>query len=143
MDQVETGQSAARPVLLSDYLGAHPPSKVAEVRTGAWNVGSTGGFDFSQWSGSATRKAVLERVWATSREYRDLRHRLESARAESATPEEAEEALSAARDLVLRSETSCYFFWGDSWVPKAAAQLDAAQEKLQRVAQLLGPGTEG
>lgn len=143
MEQVEHGEYPVRPVLLGDYLAEHRPSRRAEVRTGAWNVGSTGGFDFSQWAGSASQKAALERVWETSRTYRLLRRRLDAATDEDNHYPEAEEALHAAHDLILRSETSCYFFWGDSWVPKAQVQLDAAQEELQRAAGLLGSGNKG
>ena len=127
-----------RPVLISDYLAEHPPEEGARVQTGAWNVGTTGGFDFSQWAGSARQKAVMERVWDTSRRYARLHRKVESAGRCSA---EAEDMLQRARELILRSETSCYFFWGDSWTPKAAAQLDAADERLRQAEELLGAKT--
>jgi hypothetical protein len=38
-----------------------------------------------------------------------------------------------ARRLVLESETSCYLFWGDSWIPKLYELTGAARERLRRV----------
>lgn len=140
MEQVERGGYPVEPTLISEYLERHPPKTEAKVRTGAWNVGTTGGFDFSQWAGSPRQKAVLERVWETSQRYRRLQHRLAAAGDEG--PEEARELLRQAHETILRSETSCYFFWGDSWVPKAEALLDMAEGKLDRARELLGAGGE-
>ena len=138
MERIEAGDYPVRPALISDYLAAHPARRAAEVRTGAWNVGTTGGFDFAQWAGSPTQKAVLEQVWQTSQHYRYAQHHLESRRAEGHVPQEAEDLLDSAREALLRAETSCYFFWGDSWTPKAQEHLQAAEDCLRRARDLLG-----
>jgi len=138
MERVDADDYPVRPTLISEYLERHPARRTAEVRTGAWNVGTTGGFDFAQWAGSPTQKAVLEQVWQTSQHYRYVQHEFESRRANASHVLEAEAALQAARDAVLRAETSCYFFWGDSWTPKARQHLDAAEDQLQRARNALG-----
>ena len=52
MERVRGGKSDVIPVTLSAYLGRHPPTTEAQVQTGAWNIGSSAGYDFSRWIGS-------------------------------------------------------------------------------------------
>jgi hypothetical protein len=143
MDRVRGGRYPVHPVLISRYLSEQPAHRVANVRTGAWNVGTTGGFDFSQWAGSATQKAVLEEVWNVSRRYRYLRRHLDSLPAEMRYPSQAEELLRSAREDILRAQTSCYFFWGDSWTPRARELVGDASRKLHRTQELLGATRQG
>jgi len=56
MEEVRLSEFPVIPVGLSDYLKRNPPSARAEVQTGAWNVGSTSGCDFTQWAGSERQK---------------------------------------------------------------------------------------
>jgi alpha-amylase/alpha-mannosidase (GH57 family) len=140
MERVRADEYPLRPTLISQYLSEQPAHRLAEVRTGAWNVGTTGGFDFSQWAGSPGQKAVLEKVWHASERYRYLRHHLDSLPAETRFPGEPEELVRSAREDILRAETSCYFFWGDSWTPKAEELVTQAGRKLRRAQELLrGP----
>ncbi len=41
--------------------------------------------------------------------------------------------LAEARRLVLESETSCYLFWGDDWLPKLSVITDAAGALLDEL----------
>ncbi|NIM50480.1 MAG: glycoside hydrolase family 57 [Armatimonadetes bacterium] len=138
MESIHRGAYLLRPTLISRYLSEHPAHHTAEVRTGAWNVGMTGGFDFAQWAGSPTQKAVLKEVWHASQDYRYLRHHLDSLPAESRRAGEPEELVRSAHEDILRAETSCYFFWGDTWTPKARELVESAKQKLQRARQVLG-----
>lgn len=133
MERLETEGYPLSPMLISEYLGQHPPRRKAQVRTGAWNIGHTDGLDFSQWSGSQGQKAALERLWRTSEEQRRLQARLEAGDGPAAG-----ELLAQAREMVLRAETSCFFFWGDSWTPRALALLEEADRALVRARELLG-----
>jgi len=139
MERIQAGNYPVRPTFLKDYLAEHPPTQTAMVRTGAWNIGTRGGFDFSQWAGSEKQKAVLERVWEADKTYRHLLHEAESGGG-NGDLDRARSALSDAHSLILNSETSCYFFWGDSWIPKAEAQLDQADSRLQQAQQILQKG---
>lgn len=137
MERVQADDYPLQPTRISDYLAGHPPERRATVRTGAWNVGTTGGFDFSQWAGSPKQKQVLEQVWEVSHRYRRTQARAED------LSEQGERALTDAHDFILRAETSCYFFWGESWTPKAAALVEKAEHKLEQVREELGVGPEG
>ena len=140
MERIEAGDYPLTPILISEYIADHPPERAAEVRTGAWNVGTAGGSDFSQWAGSPTQKAVLEEVWQSSERYRHLERKLRVLRAEGEAPYEAASLLQSAHDAILRAETSCYFFWGDSWTPKARNHLREAEQKLRAAQELLTAG---
>jgi hypothetical protein len=122
-----------RPVLISDYLKGHPATEAATARTGAWNVASTSGLDFSQWAGSPTQKRAIEEVFKVTGRFQAL-----SRKAGRKAPREAREALAQARRLNLEAETSCFLFWGDAWIPQlyertgpALRLLDEAEARLK------------
>jgi alpha-amylase/alpha-mannosidase (GH57 family) len=133
MDRVRSGESPVRPVLISDYLRGHPAAEAATARTGAWNVASTSGLDFSQWAGSPTQKRAIEEVFKVTGRFQAL-----SRKAGRKAPREAREALAQARRLNLEAETSCFLFWGDAWIPQlyertgpALRLLDEAEARLK------------
>ena len=43
---------------------------------------------------------------------------------------------------LLRAETSCHFFWGESWVPRCHRDLNQARERLDRLASTLAASEE-
>jgi hypothetical protein len=133
MEQVRGGEFPITPVSLSAYLADNPPVALAQVQTGAWSVGSTSGYDRSQWAGSERQRAAAIAVSDLSARYWDLRERLP---AQCMSP-----ALECARTLILEAQTSCFLFWGEAWLPHlyartvpAAAQLDAAEAALHAAA---------
>ncbi|NJP04227.1 MAG: glycoside hydrolase family 57 [Chloroflexaceae bacterium] len=122
MEQVRRGETAGRPIFISNYLdrfGAHGRVK---VNTGAWNTGWHHGVGFVQWTGSQMQKDALERVRITS----DALHELYAEMGDSYNMEQA-------RWHVLRAETSCNFYWGEAWVDRCHADLDQAWEFLNRL----------
>ncbi|OSM07283.1 hypothetical protein [Magnetofaba australis] len=129
MEHCQTTEYPLRPVTLSAHLKAHPPTRSAHVETGAWNVGSSSGMDFSQWAGSETQQAGLTRLHALCDRY----WRLQEATTTQSGP--AADALQAARERLLLSETSCYLFWGDDWVPQLHDHLDAVEALLTQSEQ--------
>jgi len=125
MERVRSNQMTARPISLSRFLAENPPQGEVEVQTGAWNVGSTSGYDFSQWAGSDSQRKALEAIWQLSRRYQ------ECARSFSANREGiTDPALRRARECILRAETSCYLFWGDAWIPKLYEAIGLAHQRL-------------
>jgi hypothetical protein len=42
-------------------------------------------------------------------------------------------ALDEARRLVLEAETSCFLFWGESWIPHLYERTDPAARLLEEV----------
>jgi hypothetical protein len=129
---VRRGESAVTPVALPAYLDHYPPTSEAQVQTGAWNVGSTSGNDFSQWIGSAAQRRAQEEVNQLSRRYWDLNRQSGHLGADERT------ALAEARCLVLEAQTSCFLFWGNAWIPQLNARTEAAGHALDRVAQAAG-----
>jgi len=144
MEHVRGGEYPVRPVGLSDYLAEHPPVAHAQVQTGAWNVGSTSGFDFSQWAGSAGQRRAGEALAALSRRWWLLNGRAAD------LPASARDELAHVRRQVLEGETSCYLFWGDDWLPQLDAIIGAAERRLDALESLptrstsaAGPGESG
>jgi alpha-amylase/alpha-mannosidase (GH57 family) len=124
MENVRAGRSAICPVLISEYLQSHAPAHEVHVQTGAWNVAQTSGHDFSQWSGSEVQRGAIAEVNRLSRRY----HALAADRTVARSDE-----LAAAHRLLLESETSCYLFWGDAWVPRLYEKTIQVGALLDRV----------
>jgi alpha-amylase/alpha-mannosidase (GH57 family) len=124
MEEVRLSEFPVIPVGLSDYLKRNPPSARAEVQTGAWNVGSTSGCDFTQWAGSERQKMAAGVIHELSRRYWDLRRR------EPELSDGGKRALEDARSLILEGETSCFLFWGDAWLPHLNLRMSRARREL-------------
>ena len=119
-----------RPAFVHDYLGRHGAHGEVLVRAGAWNTGDHSGVGFVQWTGSQAQRDALARVQEVSRIVRSARDR-----ALRASPGDADLArrFEDAYWHVLRAETSCHFFWGEAWVGRCHADLDAALAVLPAV----------
>jgi len=136
MDKVVSHKMSVTPVMISDYINHHnKPADSVEVRTGAWNVGTTSGYDFSQWEGSETQKKAMKEVWNISTQYHQLKEQAIQTRKENSS--KAESLLKQAEDWLLRAETSCYFFWGDSWLPKVYENTTQARNFLTEAEHVL------
>jgi alpha-amylase/alpha-mannosidase (GH57 family) len=135
MDRVRSGSTQIRPILISDFLDRNAPEREAIVRTGAWNVGNTSGYDFSQWAGSDQQRRAIDKIFDASRRYWGL--------TKTALPENARRTLGAARDLILESETSCFLFWGDAWIPKLYERTSRVEELLDTVERASGHRERG
>jgi alpha-amylase/alpha-mannosidase (GH57 family) len=125
MAQVRSGSTSVRPVLISRFIGRHGPAGEAHVQTGAWNVANTSGYDFAQWAGSEAQREAIAKIFEVSGRYWRL--------AETGVPQAVRGDLERARQLILESETSCYLFWGDDWVPRLYERTDRVEELLNTV----------
>lgn len=121
IEMIKRKEADVQLVKMSDYLKKNPPVDAATVNTGAWNVASTSGYDFSQWNGSDSQKRAIEALFKTSRKYWELKN---------SKGYKNNVRLEAARRFILDAETSCYLFWGDAWIPKIYEKLDAAVKLL-------------
>ncbi len=115
MEPMRKGDCAITPIKISEYIEENPPETYVEVRTGAWNVADTSGYDFRQWEGTEKQKAGIEELWATSRAYHKLGKRI---------PE--------IEEHILRAETSCNLFWGDAWVHRIYEETKIAKELIRK-----------
>lgn len=132
LDWVRRQATEIEPIFIQDYLDRHGAEGEVTVRTGAWNTGWHHGSDFVQWTGSGAQKTALDRVHAFSAELHQLADRLtESERADAVLAG----ALEGALWRLLRSETSCNLYWGESWVDRVHGDLDIGQGHLERLRQ--------
>lgn len=122
LERVREGAAGVKPTFISDYLDAHGASGEVSVDTGAWNTGWHHGRGFTQWTGSQAQKDVLNR-------YKLVSTALAEAEAEARSPEQAA-LIEESRWHLLRAETSCNIYWGESWVHRADQDLDAAMRAL-------------
>lgn len=135
MERVRGGDCAIRPVALGHHLRQLGPSARAQVQTGAWNIGGNPGLDLSQWAGSEGQGAAVSEVGRLSARYWALRRRVD--RLEADVRASLEVGLGRAHQLILESETSCFLFWGDAWIPHLYERTVPADQELQRVAATL------
>ena len=127
MEHVRVGEYPVRPIAISEYLETHRPDARAHVETGAWNVGNTSGFDFSQWAGSEPQREAVEALYKLSGRY----HALADSR--TPVPDSFQPKLKQARDHILEAETSCFLFWGDEWVPFMYQRTNPAESLIAEV----------
>jgi len=114
MERVRKGDCPITPIKISDFIEENPPETHVVVRTGAWNVANTSGYDFSQWEGTEKQREGIEELWATSREYHRLGRKI---------PE--------VEEHILRAETSCNLFWGDAWVHRIYEDTKEAKRLMR------------
>lgn len=133
LDRVAAGEADVRPTFVSDYLDEHGTHGEVRVRTGAWNTGWHHGRDFTQWMGSERQRQAVADYAETSRAIHDARW-FAGERGVTEGPES--DALAEASRYLLRAETSCNLYWGESWVPRAEADLQAARLALERAVTL-------
>ncbi|RNE93318.1 glycoside hydrolase family 57 [Marichromatium sp. AB32] len=126
MTRWRAGESMIRPVSLGRYLDAFHPRVHARVQTGCWNTDADVGAALSRWTGSRAQRAAVtelvrlsERYWSLLREYRE---------------DDDDGHLTRARQLILEAETSCYLYWGESWLPYLHQRLEAAASALAEFA---------
>jgi hypothetical protein len=134
LDLVRRKQTEVVPIFIDDYLNQHGVHGHVKVRDGAWNTGWHHGTGFAQWTGSQAQKDSLQRVGETSRMLHELRRRA------AALPDgrKVQHDLDEAHWRVLRSETSCNFFWGEAWVQRCHTDLDEAWGFLNRAKTEIG-----
>lgn len=130
LERVGAGEAAVSPTFISRYLDAHGAHGEVRIRTGAWNTGWHHGRDFTQWTGSDRQKDTVEAFSRLSRVVHEARW-YAGERGVSEGPEA--EAIEEAMWHLLRAETSCHLYWGEAWVPRAEADLEASRAALERI----------
>ncbi len=140
MERVRSGESTARPIFIDEYLDRYGAEGEVIVKDGAWNTGWHHGEGFLQWTGSQAQKDGLARLADTSRALHELRRTVEQdGNHDPAVLGELENASW----LLLRAECSCNFYWGESWVHRSHADLDASWGHIEAVLRMLAhPGYE-
>jgi alpha-amylase/alpha-mannosidase (GH57 family) len=127
LDEARQDKHPIRPTFIEDYLDQHGTWGEVWVRSGAWNTGWHHGLGFSQWTGSDLQRNTLASLHEISQAIHDARWRIgESFGHDANLHHQIEQALWH----LLRAETSCNFYWGETWVSRAQADLAQAWELL-------------
>ena len=62
---------------------------------------------------------------------RETSHAVHDARWRAGTAGKGNAGLEQAMHKLLRAETSCNYFWGEAWVPRAHQDMDASWASLE------------
>ena len=127
LERARAEDAAIKPCFIHDYIAAHGAYGEVHVNTGAWNTGWHSGHGFVQWTGSQAQKDALARVADVSQAVHVAR---ELAARQAPDDGLRRHDLDEALWHLLRAETSCNFYWGEAWVDRAHADLDAAWQHL-------------
>lgn len=130
LNNLREGLSSIQPTFIDEYLDKYGAHGRVYVRTAAWNTGEHSGLGFTQWTGSLTQREALQRIKQASAHFHAVQEKLRSL--ENPTPE-LYQLLEQAHWRLLRAETSCHFFWGDTWVPRCHSDLDEMWHLLQQI----------
>jgi alpha-amylase/alpha-mannosidase (GH57 family) len=130
LNKVKAGTSNISPCFIDDYLDQFGAVGEVHIRTGAWNTGWHHGRDFTQWTGSEAQKHVLFRIALTSEKLSILNQK---AIDNYDNDSNILYHLNEAKWRLFRSETSCNIFWGEAWVPRAHADLEACWSELNKI----------
>ena len=126
LDKVRANECNIRPAFISAYIDRYGVAGEVTVQTGAWNTGWHHGEGFLQWTGSQAQKDALERVTAVSRQLHIVKKFIADRRLDG----EVRRLCDEAYWRLLRAQTSCNFYWGEAWVDRCHADLNAAAELL-------------
>ncbi|PQJ95435.1 glycoside hydrolase family 57 [Chromatium okenii] len=130
LEQVHAGISNIVPTFIHEYLDTYGVHSEVKVRTGAWNTGWHHGRDFTQWTGSEYQRKVLAECGRMSQLVHDARW---FAGEHGMTEGAHANAIATALNALLRAETSCHFYWGEAWVPRAEADLAISRAALNEI----------
>jgi 4-alpha-glucanotransferase len=130
LEQVTAGTSNIIPTFIHDYLDTYGAHGEVRVRTGAWNTGWHHGRDFTQWTGSERQRHALTDMAHVSHLVHDARW---FAGERGIIEGPYIEGINTALNALLRAETSCNLYWGESWVPRAEADLTASRAALAAI----------
>ena len=136
LEQSRRNEIAIRPTFIDDYLDRFGAHGEVRVDTGAWNTGWHHGHGFLQWTGSQAQKDGFARAAQLSKEIHDLRWRVGELHIQDP---EIHGKVEAALWHLLRAETSCNFYWGEAWVPRAHADMDTSWRLLEETRQRVDP----
>jgi len=129
LNWVRRGDTEIEPIFIHDYLNRHGACGQVSVSTGAWNTGWHHGADFMQWTGSQAQQDALARIHGFSQALHGTLLKVRRYHVDSPL---VGEQLEQARWRLLRAETSCNLFWGETWVRRVHSDLDEAQEYLKK-----------
>jgi alpha-amylase/alpha-mannosidase (GH57 family) len=135
LDQVRSQKTNVKPTFIDDYLDRYGAHGEVRVNTGAWNTGWHHGHGFLQWTGSQQQQEGLARIAELSKALHALRWSVGEMHIQDP---EVHAMLETAMWHLLRAQTSCHFYWGEAWVPRAHRDMDVSWRLYDEVKWRLG-----
>lgn len=127
LDEVRGSNAGITPTFIDTYLDRYGAHGEVTIDAGAWNTGWHDGHGFLQWTGSQAQRETLDKVARLSEDIRTCLDRGTS----PVTACADRQLLNEAYWRLLRSQTSCNFFWGEAWLNHCSRDLNDAAELLQ------------
>jgi alpha-amylase/alpha-mannosidase (GH57 family) len=127
-------ETEVRPTFIHDYIDRYGAYGRVNIGPGAWNTGWHHGKGFLQWTGSQAQRDALTRVAEVSQAI----HAARGNALADAYPSELYRELAEAYWHTLRAQTSCNFFWGETWVDRCHQDLNEARAHLERANAYFG-----
>lgn len=127
LNNVKANTTNLKPSFITDYLNSYGARGYVNVTTAAWNTGWHNGKGFIQWTGSLAQKEALKEVSRISAKFHSL------VRKASIYSNEFNDQLNEAHWHLLRSQTSCNFFWGEAWIYKCQEDLNSVEQILNNI----------
>lgn len=113
MEHLENGQYPIQPILLSEYVQHSPAGTHAEVHAG---------YDPEQWRGSERQHFALLQLHQLAKRHQNLLHEFPD-----------NEQLLQLSHALLEAESSCFLFWGETWLLQLEQRLTAIAAQLNTV----------
>ena len=113
MEHLENAQYPVQPILLSEWLRAHPPTAQAEIHAG---------YDFGQWHGSELQHQALSDLHQLSQRYQQVKLKNSDA-----------PLLPQVYRELLEAESSCLLFWGETWLEQLRHRLIHIEKLLNAI----------
>ncbi|MBF0239557.1 MAG: glycoside hydrolase family 57 [SAR324 cluster bacterium] len=129
LNNVRQGTAPAKPIFIHEYINQHGCWGEVRVHSGSWNTGEHSGIGFIQWTGSEAQKDALRRIHDTSATLYYLKEVLGDKLQDPHRQYQMEEAMWH----LLKAETSCYLYWGESWVYRVHKDLDTVWFNLDEL----------
>lgn len=127
LDRIRQGDAGVSPTFIENHLDRYGVHGEVTIDTGAWNTGWHNGHGFLQWTGSQAQRETLKTMARLSEEIHSCLDRATSPSIIHADPG----TLDEAHWRLLRSQTSCNYFWGESWLNRGTRDIDEAAELLR------------
>jgi len=129
MRGIEAHKTQIQPTFLTEYLDRYGARSEVRLKPGTWSLAEAEKGPYYQWAGNKKQKEALACVHHISRCVHRMRQDL---RQHPGHPDNIK-FVKEAQWRVLRSQTSCNFFWGGEWLKYCHEDLQAAESWLNGI----------
>lgn len=124
LENIKCGYSKIKPIFINEYISKFGIQGEVKIRRGAWNTDIHHGWNFHQWQGSQAQRDTMQRIHKISKKFHSIKDKI------NILDKDNRDIIEIAKFYLLRSETSCNFYWGEDWLYKANNDLDQVELNL-------------